>query len=140
MTQIIQDNEIDEEAAKSFLNDCYNGVNLLPNVPGIITRQIAASVLNVSMSTIERMLQDKQIQLTRKSLQEYIFGNMLVNRPLDWDDEEQMNAKAREMTPEELAEHKKVFSDMEESISALYGPEPKPIEGGLFSEEDLKQE
>lgn len=140
MRQIIQDNDIDKEAARSFLYDCYEDVNLLPNVPQKITEQIAAAVLNVSMPTIERMLQERQLKLTKKDLQQYIFNNMLCNRPVDWDDEEKMNSKAREMTPEELAEHKKVFSDMEERISALYGPEPKPIEGGLFSEEDLKQE
>lgn len=44
---------------------------------------------------------------------------MLCNRPLVWEDEEKMNAKARELTEEELADHKKAFKDIEDSIAAL---------------------
>ena len=137
MEQIIQENNINEEAAREFLNDCYKGVNLLPNVPAKITRQIAAAVLNVSMPTIERMLQDNQLTLTRKSLQKYIFEHMLCNRPVNWDDEEKMNAKPKEMSPEALKEHQKAFSDIEESIADINKIEEDLP--GLFSEEDLKQ-
>lgn len=138
MEPIIQENSIDEEAARDFLNDCYQGVNLLPNIPDRITRQIAASVLNVSLPTIERMLQDNQLKLTKKSLLKYIFDNMLCNRPLQWDNEEKMKAKARELTPEEQKESEKSFRDIEESIAGLYKEEEELP--GLFSEEDLKQE
>lgn len=138
MEKIIQEDNINEEAARSFLNDCYSGVNLLPNVPAKVTRQIAAAVLNVSAPTIERMLQDKQLELTKKSLLQYIFNNMLCNRPLVWEDEEKMNAKPRELTEEELADHKKAFKDIEDSIAALNQKEEDLP--GLFSEEDLKQE
>lgn len=88
MDKIIQENYIDEEAARAFLNDCYNGLDLLPNIPSKISNEIAANVLNVSMPTIERMVQDGQIELTRRSLLKYIFDNMLCNRPVSWDDEE----------------------------------------------------
>lgn len=113
-------------------------MNLLPNVPAKITPQIAAAVLNVSMPTIERMLQDRQIELTKKSLLKYIFDNMLCNRPVNWDDEEKMNAKPKEMSPEALKEHQKAFSDIEESIAGINKIEENLP--GLFSEEDLKQE
>lgn len=138
MEKIIQEDSINEEAARAFLNDCYNGMNLLPNVPAKITPQIAAAVLNVSMPTIERMLQDRQIELTKKSLLKYIFDNMLCNRPVNWDDEEKMNAKPKEMSPEALKEHRKAFSDIEESIAGLNKKQEELP--GLFSEEDLKQE
>ena len=137
MEQIIQENNINEEAAREFLNDCYKGINLLPNVPAKITRQIAAAVLNVSMPTIERMLQDNQLKLTRKSLQKYIFDNMLYIRPLQWEDEDQMKAKPRELTPKEKQESEKAFKDIEESIAGLNKIEEDLP--GLFSEEDLKQ-
>lgn len=139
MRQIIQENEIDEEAAYEFLNDCYRGVDLLPNVPSKITPQIAAAILNVSMPTIERMLQEKQLKLTKKDLQKYIFDNMLCNRPVAWDDEEKMNAKARDLSEKEMIEHKKAFSDIEESITGLTVKEEDCLPN-LFSEEDLKQE
>lgn len=129
MEQIIQENNINEEAAREFLNDCYKGVNLLPNVPAKITRQIAAAVLNVSMPTIERMLQDNQLKLTRKSLQKYIFDNMLYNRPLQWEDEEESAEQ------KEIVEPKKQSAIPENKAGLFYQDEPS-----LFSEEDLKQE
>lgn len=137
--QIIQENEIDEEAAYEFLNDCYRGVDLLPNVPPKLTPQIAAAILNVSMPTIERMLQDKQLKLTKEDLQKYIFDNMLCNRPVAWDDEEKMNAKAKDLSEKEMIEHKKAFSDIEESIAGIT-PKTNESMPNLFSEEDLKQE
>ena len=138
MKGIIQEDYIDEEAARAFLNDCYNGLNLLPNIPAKISSEIAADVLNVSMPTIERMVQDRQIELTKKSLLTYIFDNMLCNRPINWGDEEKMNVKQKEMSPESLKEHQKAFSDIEESIASINKIEEDLP--GLFSEEDLKQE
>ncbi|MCQ2585585.1 MAG: hypothetical protein MJ185_08335 [Treponema sp.] len=139
MRQIIQENDIDEEAAYEFLNDCYRGIDLLPNIPETLTPQSAAAILNVSMPTIERMLQEKQLKLTKKSLQQYILDNMLCNRPVVWDDEEKMNAKAKDLSEEEMIEHKKAFSDIEESIIGLTSKDESHLPN-LFTEEDLKQE
>lgn len=129
MEKIIQEDSINEEAARAFLNDCYNGMNLLPNVPAKITPQIAAAVLNVSMPTIERMLQDRQIELTKKSLLKYIFDNMLCNRPISWDDKEESAEQ------KEIVEPKKQSDIPENKAGLFYQDEPS-----LFSEEDLKQE
>lgn len=129
MEKIIQEDSINEEAARAFLNDCYNGMNLLPNVPDKITPQIAAAVLNVSMPTIERMLQDRQIELTKKSLLKYIFDNMLCNRPVSWDDEEESAEQKEKAEP-------KNQSNIPEKKAGLF----QWNELSLFSEEDLKQE
>ena len=100
MKKIIQEDYIDEEAARAFLNDCYNGLDLLPNIPSRISNEIAADVLNVSMPTIERMVQDGQIELTRRSLLlKYISDNMLCNRPVSWDDEEESAERKENAEP-----------------------------------------
>ena len=99
MDKIIQENYIDEEAARAFLNDCYNGLDLLPNIPSKISNEIAADVLNVSMPTIGRMVQDGQIELTRRSLLKYISDNMLCNRPVSWDDEEESAERKENAEP-----------------------------------------
>lgn len=138
MNTIILDNDINEEAARNYLNDCYSGLELLPNIPDKFSRLTAATILNVSLPTIDRMLNDKQIELTKQSLLNYIMQNMLVNYPLALDDEEKMNAKAKEMSPESLKEHQKAFRDIEESIAGLNKKQEELP--GLFSEEDLKQE
>lgn len=138
MKKIIQENSINETAAREFFNDVYDGINLLPNVPNRINNQIAAAVLNVSIPTIERMIQDNQLELTKKSVLQYIMDHMLVNRPVSWNDEEKVNAKAKEMSPESLKEHQKAFRDIEESIAGLTKKQEELP--GLFSEEDLKQE
>lgn len=127
MDKIIQEDYIDEEAARAFLNDCYNGLDLLPNIPSKISNEIAADVLNVSMPTIERMVQDGQIELTRRSLLKYIFDNMLCNRPVSWDDEEE--------SAEQKAEPKNQ-SNIPRKKAGLF----QWNELSLFSEEDLKQE
>ena len=66
MEQIIQETYIDETAARGFLNDCYKGIDLLPNVPEVLSRQIVSAILNVSIPTVDRMLQDRQVSLTKK--------------------------------------------------------------------------
>ena len=129
MDKIIQDDNINEEAARAFLNDCYNGVNLLPNVPAKISSKIAAAVLNVSMQTIDRMLQEKQLELTKKNLLKYIFDNMLCNRPISWNDEEESAEQ------KEIVEPKKQSDIPENKAGLFYQDEPS-----LFSEEDLKRE
>ena len=43
MDKIIQENYIDEEAARAFLNDCYNGLDLLPNIPSKISNEITSA-------------------------------------------------------------------------------------------------
>lgn len=129
MDKIIQENYIDEEAARAFLNDCYNGLDLLPNIPSKISNEIAANVLNVSMPTIERMVQDGQIELTRRSLLKYIFDNMLCNRPVTWDDEEESAAQEKKTDP-------KTQTNIPRKMAGLF----QCNELSLFSEEDLKQE
>lgn len=99
MKKIIQEDYIDEEAARAFLNDWYNGLDLLPNIPSRISNEIAANVLNVSMPTIGRMVQDGQIELTRRSLLKYISDNMLCNRPVSWDDEEESAERKENAEP-----------------------------------------
>lgn len=126
MDKIIQEDYIDEEAARAFLNDCYNGLNLLPNIPEKISSEIAADVLNVSMPTIERMVHDGQIELTRRSLLQYIFDNMLCNRPVSWDDEESA-AQEKKTEP-------KNQSNIPEKKADLF----QWNELSLFSEEDLR--
>ena len=127
MDKIIQENYIDEEAARAFLNDCYNGLDLLPNIPSKISNEIAADVLNVSMPTIERMVHDGQIELTRRSLLKYIFDNMLCNRPVSWDDEESAAQEKEEPKNQSNIPRKKAGLFQWNELS-------------LFSEEDLKQE
>ena len=129
MKKIIQEDYIDEEAARAFLNDCYNGLDLLPNIPSRISNEIAADVLNVSMPTIERMVQDGQIELTRRSLLKYIFDNMLCNRPVSWDDEEESAAQEKKTNP-------KTQTNIPRKMAGLF----QWNELSLFSEEDLKQE
>lgn len=79
---IINDDYIDEDKANQFLNKGYDGLNLLPGLGEPITTVMAAEVLGVSIPTIERMLQDKQLKLTRKSILAYIFNHFLYQRPI----------------------------------------------------------
>ncbi len=79
---IIQENYIDEEAANQYLNDCYKGVDLLPNVPEKLTLQTMASVLDISEPTVSRMITAQEIKPFKKDVLNYILKNMLVNRPI----------------------------------------------------------
>lgn len=79
----ITDREIDEITAKNFLNTALNSAELLPNIPENLTKNIAALVLNVSEPTIDRMLQEGQIQLKKSSIIAYISQQTLANRPLN---------------------------------------------------------
>ncbi len=78
---IIQDNEIDADAARAFLSARYTGIDLLPNVPAKMTRTVAAEVLGVSLPTVDRMIAAGQIHLARQSVQAYILDNLLANFP-----------------------------------------------------------
>lgn len=82
---IIQNGFIDEEAAISYLNNYYKDIELLPNIPEELTIIDMAAILNVSVPTIERMIIDKQLTLTKKSVLHYIMENMLCNRPINLD-------------------------------------------------------
>lgn len=130
MGQIIQDKEINEEAARDFLNDFYCGINLFPNIPAKVTPQIAAAVLNVSMPTIERMVQEKQLILTKSAIQNYIFANMLCNRPIVWDDEKQVEKPEQE--PKKDLLESKINGKKQDDKSGNFLD--------LFSAEDLNQE
>ncbi len=80
---IVSGEEIDETAAREFLNDCYKGIDLLPCVPETLGFEDAALVLGVSEPTIQRMVASGKICLTRKSIEDYIFKNFLYNKPLE---------------------------------------------------------
>ncbi|MDE5898935.1 MAG: hypothetical protein K2H09_06705 [Treponemataceae bacterium] len=84
MDRIINDGGIDEQEAREWLSREYSGLNLLPRVPDECTAAIIAAVLDVSALTVERMLRDGQIALTRRSLEQYIQTNLLANRPVDF--------------------------------------------------------
>lgn len=82
-TQIITDNEIDEELAEDWLKAAYGAIDLLPLTPEKLSEPMAAFVLKVSEPTIRRMVQDGQIKLEKQAILNYINQKMLVNRPLN---------------------------------------------------------
>lgn len=134
---IIQDNYIDEEEARNFLQNLYSGIELLPGVPEKPTTQEAAAVLNVSIPTVERMLSEGMMKLTKQNLIDLVMKNMLAEKPIE-EEQNNMNTQGREMTPEELADHQKAFTDIDDCIKELYNDEDD--QQNLFSEEDLRQE
>ena len=83
MKIINNDNEIDEPEAHKYLAFSYDDIDLLPNIPENLSKSIAATILNVSAPTIERMVQDGQIILKKHQILEYLQGKTLVNRPLN---------------------------------------------------------
>lgn len=134
---IIQDKYIDEEEARNFLQNLYSGIELLPGVPEKPTTQGAAAVLNVSIPTVERMLSEGMLKLTKQNLIDLVMKNMLAEKPIE-EEQNDMNVQGREMTPEELADHQKAFTDIDDCIKELYNDEDD--QQNLFSEEDLRQE
>lgn len=134
---IIQDNYIDEEEARNFLQNLYSGIELLPGVPEKPTTQEAAAVLNVSIPTVERMLSEGMLKLTKQNLIDLVMKNMLAEKPIE-EEQNNMNTQGREMTPEEIADHQKAFTDIDDCIKELYNNEDD--QQNLFSEEDLRQE
>lgn len=135
---IIQDNYIDEEEARNFLQNLYSGIELLPGVPEKPTTQEAAAVLNVSIPTVERMISDGMLKLTKQNLIDLVMANMLAEKSIE-EEQNDMNTQGREMTPEEIADHKKAFTDIDDCIKELYNNE-EDDQLNLFSEEDLRQE
>lgn len=135
---IIQDNYIDEEEARNFLQNLYSGIELLPGVPEKPTTQEAAAVLNVSIPTVERMLSEGMLKLTKQNLIDLVMKNMLAEKPIE-EEQNNMNTQGREMTPEELADHQKAFTNIDDCIKELYNDE-EDDQQNLFSEEDLRQE
>ena len=83
MKIINNDNEIDEPEAHKYLSFPYDDIDLLPNIPENLSKSIAATILNVSAPTIERMVQDGQIILKKHQILEYLQEKTLVNRPLN---------------------------------------------------------
>lgn len=133
---IIQDNYIDEEEARNYLQNLYNGIELLPGVPEKLTIQEAAAALNVSIPTVERMISDGMLKLKKQNLIDLVMKNMLAEKPIE-EEQNNMNTQGREMTPEEIADHKKAFTDIDDCIKELYNDEDD--QQNLFSEEDLRQ-
>lgn len=82
-SEIITEENIDENAAKDFLKASYDGIDLFPCIPETLTETLAATMLNVSEPTIQRMVQDGQIELKKSAILAYINQKMLVNRPLN---------------------------------------------------------
>ena len=79
---IITENEIDEEAAKRFLYQGYDGLDLLPSVPDVLSICMAAEILNISEQTVSRMVADKELELKKDTLLTYIFKNFKANFPV----------------------------------------------------------
>ena len=80
---IITDNEIDETLAADYFRASYGAIDLLPCIPEILTETQAAYILKVSEPTIRRMVQDGQIELQKQAILDYINKKMIVNRPLN---------------------------------------------------------
>ena len=79
---IITENDIDEIAARDYLA-ANRGVELFPRIPDDLTVSVAAKLLHVSEPTIERMVADGQITLTKAAITTYIEKNYLANRPIN---------------------------------------------------------
>ena len=79
---IITENDIDEIAARDYLA-ANRGVELFPRIPDDLTISTAAKLLHVSEPTIERMVADGQITLTKAAITTYIEKNYLANRPIN---------------------------------------------------------
>lgn len=54
-SEIITEENIDEIAAKDFLKASYDGIDLFPCMPETLTETLAATMLNVSEPTIQRV-------------------------------------------------------------------------------------
>ncbi|MBR0099869.1 MAG: hypothetical protein IJP90_09160 [Treponema sp.] len=70
-SEIITEENIDEIAAKDFLKASYDGIDLFPCMPETLTETLAATMLNVSEPTIQRVenaLQDYLKSLPKGSL------------------------------------------------------------------------
>ena len=79
---IITENDIDETAANNYINPEIS-LDLLPKLPEKLTVLDAASVLSVSVPTIDRMIKDGQLKLTKSAILSYLKANFLVKRPIN---------------------------------------------------------
>ena len=81
-TPIITETDIDEAATNDYINSEFS-LDLLPKLPEKLTVLDAASVLSVSVPTIDRMVKDGQLKLTKSAILSYLKANFLVNRPIN---------------------------------------------------------
>lgn len=120
---IIQDSYIDEEEAKNFLQNLYEGIDLLPGVPEKLTVQDAAAVLNVSIPTIDRMVQDGQLKLTKKNIIQTVMNNFLSEKPVFEDEEIEPEQEENPIKNVEKKTCKKVKIAVKEDIQGTLFPE-----------------
>lgn len=83
---------IEEErvaAARRYLLAGYGNIEFFPVVPDELTLVTASRLLQVSIPTVARMLEDHSLQLTKQSVQDYIFSHFLCDKPLNLDTEEE---------------------------------------------------
>lgn len=124
---IIQDNYIDEEEARKFLQNLYSGVELLPGVPKKLSIEDAAAVLNVSIPTIERMIADDLLELSKDEIIKTIMENFLSEEAV-FEDEKQPSRH-------EFPQEKTVKNNVENKCKIHIDDQQN-----LFSDEDLWQE
>lgn len=120
---IIQDSYIDEEEAKNFLQNLYEGIDLLPGVPEKLTVQDAAAVLNVSIPTIDRMVQDGQLKLTKKNIIQTVMNNFLSEKSVFEDEEIEPEQEENPIKNVEKKTCEKVKIAVKESIQGTLFPE-----------------
>lgn len=120
---IIQDSYIDEEEAKNFLQNLYEGIDLLPGVPEKLTVQDAAAVLNVSIPTIDRMVQDGQLKLTKKNIIQTVMNNFLSEQSVFEDEEIEPEQEENPIKNVEKKTCEKVKIAVKEAIQGTLFPE-----------------
>lgn len=120
---IIQDSYIDEEEAKNFLQNLYEGIDLLPGVPEKLTVQDAAAVLNVSIPTIDRMVQDGQLKLTKKNIIQTVMNNFLSEKSVFEDEEIEPEQEENPIKNVEKKTCEKVKIAVKEAIQGTLFPE-----------------
>lgn len=120
---IIQDSYIDEEEAKNFLQNLYEGIDLLPGVPEKLTVQDAAAVLNVSIPTIDRMVQDGQLKLTKKNIIQTVMNNFLSEKSVFEDEEIEPEQEENPIKNVEKKTCEKVKIAVKEDIQGTLFPE-----------------
>lgn len=79
--QIISNNDIDEEAAKAYLEK-EKAIDLFPGISEHLSLSCVADILAVSEPTISRMIADGQIELNKISITKYCKEHYLVLRPV----------------------------------------------------------
>lgn len=120
---IIQDSYIDEEEAKNFLQNLYEGIDLLPGVPEKLTVQDAAAVLNVSIPTIDRMVQDGQLKFTKKNIIQTVMNNFLSEKSVFEDEEIEPEQEENPIKNVEKKTCEKVKIAVKEAIQGTLFPE-----------------